>query len=89
VFQGANVVVAFDDYVYDSLTFVKAYRQGTDTTVQVKPSYHNGLGVRSIVIDPKKGLRLGVAYNVQIAEDVSDGANTMRAPVSWSFKTTK
>jgi hypothetical protein len=80
----ADVVVTFDDNVYKSAKFVNIYKRGTTTPLAV---YRYGDGYRKIEVSPKNSLRRDTWYTVKVTTGVSDGANNLEAPKTWSFKT--
>ena len=83
VAPGADVVATFDDAVYDSDNFVNIYRQGSSTPLAVSRQTTDN----RIVLDPKNNLKADTRYAVKVTTGVSDGANNLEAPKTWSFKT--
>jgi hypothetical protein len=78
----ANVLVTFDDYVYDSKQFVNIYKGISNTPLAV---YRYAYGDEEIEISPQAISQ--ARYTVKVTTGVNDGANNLEAPYSWSFKT--
>ena len=81
----ANVVVNFDDTVYGSEQFVNIYRKGTTTPLAVYRSYGNDS--KKVELSPKSALKPATWYTVKVTTGVTDGANNLEVPKTWSFKT--
>jgi Bacterial Ig-like domain len=80
----ADVVVTFDDNVYDSKGFVNIYKKGSSTPLAV---YRYGDGDKKIEVSPKNSPQRGTWYPVKVTTRVNDGANNLATPKTWSFKT--
>lgn len=81
----ANVVVTFDDELYGSGRSVNIYRSGSSTPLAVDRYFYDG--ENEVEIAPKKNLTRGTKYTVEVTTGVNDGANSLAAAKSWSFKT--
>lgn len=79
-----NVVVRFNDDIYGSERFVNIYKKGSRTPLAV--AYRRNYG-RTVEIDPKGDLKKDTWYTVKVAPGVNDGANNLKVPKTWSFKT--
>jgi hypothetical protein len=79
----ADVVVTFDDDVYASAKFVNIYKRGLSTPLRVyRKAYDN-----RIELWLNNNLKRGTWYTVKVTTEVTDGANNLEAPITWSFKT--
>jgi hypothetical protein len=85
VSPGSDVVVTFDDHVYDSKQFVNIYKGASDTPLAVYRYY--GDGDKKVEIDPRNSLKRGTRYTVKVAAGANDGANNLETPHTWSFRT--
>ncbi len=81
----ADVLVTFDDAIYDSARFVNIYKSGSSTPLAVYRYTYNG--DNEIEIDPKSYLKRDTRYTVKVTTGVNDGANNLEAPKTWNFKT--
>ena len=61
------------------------YKKGTTTPLAVYRYY--GDGDKKVEIDPKASLARGTRYTVKVTTGVTDGANNLETPKTWSFKT--
>ncbi len=78
-----DVVVTFDDHVFNSTRFVNIYRRGSNTPLAVFRSAYG----KTIEISPKNNLTRDTWYTVEVTTGVNDGANRLGTSKTWSFKT--
>lgn len=84
----ANVVVAFDDYVYDSKQFVNIYDRGSNIPLVVyrytyyDPDTNEAVGIE---IAPESYPKRDTWYTVKVTTEVNDGANNLEALKIWNF----
>jgi hypothetical protein len=65
---------------------VNVYRKGSNTPLAVY-RYAHSYGDEEIELDPKNTLKRDTWYTVKVGTGVTDGANNLEAPKTWSFKT--
>jgi hypothetical protein len=75
----ADVVVTFDDHVYNSKQFVNIYRRGSNTPLDV---WRDAYG-KKIWLYLKNPLRRDTWYTVKVTGRVNDGANNLENPHTW------
>lgn len=51
------------------------------------PEYSYDDGDKKIELDPKAYLKRDTRYTIKVTTGVTDGANNLEAPKTWSFKT--
>lgn len=79
----ADLIATFDDTLYRSAKFVKIYEKDSTTPLAV---YRYAYGKRKKLL-PKKSLKPGTRYRVEVTTGVNDGINKLRTAKAWSFKT--